>query len=651
MTTESVVIEFECGSLTSISSGSPLTSGTHLPSDRKIWDSLKDNRTSEQRMFDSHCTFQPTLIATKNRLKVYNAASSVRKDYVKRDNCTIQNYVRQYQGGNLGTIGRDKLNGLPDYTLKSENNWTPSGDLIEGITDHYALYSLVDNFNVNLDEAASVLLAGAAENNVTVECQNVENLKAVEDNGSFFKLRSDAMTDFDEVLEEIRNYAMESKKISQDNNERKLSTGLSLDFADLIFTLEKIELAASPDKSGAYQVITEEYLKIPPIMSVQDSELTEHDDSNDVASLDNSSEEFKMVTEEVEQTIKTERITAGKKSIAKLSNLSSPASYEKCLLFMKTARNKRDEANQINKSLEMRHYDPVCEKKRRATDGLDYWVERDFHFPTDIRKSTKGKTFRNISSKSPEKIDPIKRCNPAASLVRTSTPWVNSYRAGGSTISSVPRVRSFASTYVKASPCNLSISPPDTSVTPIRSKLSISTPNSSDSIPSATSEAGTPSKNEINNHLNILSHITPNAKSSPIPANSSFHVHHDCLEDPYSPDASYIIESVSKMYFQKDTNIHPIYIPEILTEKLSGLREEKSRSITKKASNTQCAMKLSTPAQKKQSESGLAEARRSGGICKIHQKLVDKYQDILGIDLAVFDGTLGSFKTLIPLKP
>ena len=82
---------------------------------------------------------------------------------------------------------------------------------------------------------------------------------------------------------------------------------------------------------------------------------------------------------------------------------------------------------------------------------------------------------------------------------------------------------------------------------------------------------------------------------------------------------------------------------------LKNITEDKKKLLPKKTENKN--LPLSRPQHNCHPDLGPEIPRnKTSGIRKSHKKLIEKYQNILGIDLKLFDGSIETFKSTISLK-
>ena len=330
------------------------------------------------------------------------------------------------------------------------------------------------------------------------------------------------------------------------------------------------------------------------------------------------------------------------------NDFRSQAGIDKCLAHLRRGKEKRIVANQLSKSLELRYYEPITGSPSTAKDDLDTLAINGFRFPSELRSALKLgdeslQTHRSKPERSPNHRLSINEVAPVASInsaISSTDPptvlWVKSFRSPsvkndisfGSASSSGPqRPRDSFTSNIPIRRAS-SISFRDTSLTP--SKISRTAKGSHD--------ADTPTTLPV-----PLSGTA--AFFAPVgvdPTESSA----DCFDD----GGCLARTEVSEVGNVKQDSPSPVS----LSSEKSGQSECESTSTKEstgleKKSEENSGRSIESSNRGKPVESA-SDVQRKSIPRKTHQKLIDKYQSVLGIDVDHFDGSADTFKTLVDLK-
>lgn len=314
------------------------------------------------------------------------------------------------------------------------------------------------------------------------------------------------------------------------------------------------------------------------------------------------------------------------------NDFKSQSDIEKCLAHLRRGKEKREEDNQINKSMEMRYYEPVTgnTSNNAREAGLDSLSKNVFKFPSDIRNSLKGtkgvnKSHHILPDRSPNhqlpnnEVDPLVTYDSAIPSTDPSTVlWVKSFRAVPPRKTSV----SFGSTFSPGPRDSFSKSTRRTSATTEKRPSSAAIIRSYNK----PSPAGADSDAQANRKKSISKPTTNTDASSPgvITADTS-------VQASPSP----LSHSSEKSQQSRGASV--------------SSHGSKTKQRTKPTVLTASTRRDESPKRGRDSPRDNA-AQRNPSVRKIHQKLIDKYQTVLGIDVNNFDGSADTFKTLIDLK-
>jgi hypothetical protein len=330
------------------------------------------------------------------------------------------------------------------------------------------------------------------------------------------------------------------------------------------------------------------------------------------------------------------------------NDFRTQAGIDKCLAHLRRGKEKRIVDNQLSKSLEMRFYEPITGSPVTAKDDLDTLAKNGFRFPSDIRNSLKIgneslQTHRVKAARSPNhrlssnEVAPVASINSAIPSTDPSTVlWVKSFRSPssksnfsfGSTSSSGPQRQrdSFTSNIPirRAS----SISFRDTGLTPSKISRTAKAPHGNDTqitAPAPVSGAA--------------------AFFAPVgvdPTESSADCFDDggCLARTEASEAGDIKQdspSPVSLFSEKSEQSE---CESTSTKESTGL----DKMIEGNSGPSIESLNRGKPVE------SASEIQKKTIPRKTHQKLIDKYQSVLGIDVDHFDGTADTFKTLVDLK-
>jgi hypothetical protein len=326
------------------------------------------------------------------------------------------------------------------------------------------------------------------------------------------------------------------------------------------------------------------------------------------------------------------------------NDFKSQSDIEKCLAHLRRGKEKREEDNQINKSMEMRYYEPVADNatKNGKDVGLDHLSKNIFKFPSDIRNNMKGtkesnKSHHILPERSPNHLLPNNEVEPIVtydSAIPSTDPstvlWVKSFRAVparktsigfGSTFSPEPR-ESFSKSTRKTSATTEKRRSPSAIIRSYNKPSPVVA--NSDEPAAATRKKSVISK----------------------PASSS------TKSDVVTPDTT-VQASPSPLSHSSEKSQQSGKSHQSEKSQQSGKSLQSQSSRTKQKAQptivTTATRRDESPKRGRESPGDNA-AQRNPSVRKIHQKLIDKYQTVLGIDVERFDGSADTFKTLIDLK-
>lgn len=627
---------------------------------------LKDSRSSEQRLFESHCTFQPILAASKNRAKVYTAAaSSLERCLSKRHNITVQNYILSYELKNPGTMHDE--DGATFASYKHDLNIVEDNCEKKILNNSDDSYQTAPNHIRSLDSQEEGIkqhvISSRVENSEKFSCDIIDIEEKQEDKLAKITRGVTSLSERKDnhiptVLEVGIGLSCENNSDRNYTKSSSLVRSLATYYRQLTDAGEHADRADSNCDEDNNKLITS------PMNLPKDSKNNEGSDkfcAGTPSDMDLKSE------------IKIEKRPS--------KSLKVPPGYEKSVLFLKKARAKREEENRIKKSLEMRHYDPTNDIELKVVpkvnDGdLDSLAEGSFRFPTDIRENEKRnllsmKSNRTLCERSTmdnlsfDEIEPFVLYNSAIpSIDPMIVSWVKSFRSSSPVKKSFsPVARTFDQNNIILHSDESALSLIATDLDPSNSSnyINISNGNNIYRDDKETSGNGNNESDILYTPLKYNKHITNNYHNSGthhgglsnINENSSFH--HDVSYVTSSSDLMHFsnICSNSKNNVSNRNRTFPNRKHEIQPSEMVNSKEKGRDNLRGNYSyeNEESPNYLFSPPCKQGSEPGpeilMKKAQR---ISRSHQKLLEKYQSILGIDLDVFDGSVKTFKTVTALK-
>ena len=633
---------------------------------------LKDTRSSEQRLYESHCTFQPILAASKNRVKVYTAAaSSLERCSSKRHNITIQNYILCYELKNPGTMhDEDRATSLNYEHGLNQGEGIYVGKIPNSSDDSY---ETAPNHNCSVDSKEEGIklhvLSSEMENKGKISCdiadigERQENkLANIAEGLALLSERED--DHIPTVLEVGRDLSCE---INSDRNYTKSSSlvkSLATYYRQLSNAGQHTDRANNNNDENNNELIT------VPMKSLKDSK---NDDGYD---------EFAAATP-YNKNLKSD----AKRRERPRKSLQMPSGYEKSILFLQKARLKREEENHVKKSLEMRHYDSNNDIELRIIskgkeDDLDSLIESSFRFPTDIRDYQKRnllsmKSNRLLCEKSSidnlsfDEIEPFVHYDSAIpSIDPMIVSWVKSFRSSSPAKKVIkPLSRTFDQNNIIIHSNESALLLTATNATDLDPSISSNYVNNSNNdnldcderkiIGSSNNENNilyTPLKDDKYINSNNYSSETCHSGLSNIKENSSFH--NDGAYVTSSSDLLHFstISSNSKNNVSNRTRTFPTKKKQIQPQGSMTNYNEKGRDYLigdNLYENNVSPNYFFSPPCKQESALGPGPEnpmKKTQRISRSHQKLLEKYQSILGIDLDAFDGSVETFKTVTALK-
>ena len=616
---------------------------------------MKDTRSSEQRFIDANCTFHPVLV-TKRREKLTTAASIRLGDTIWRQSSTVQAYIRDYHDRHPNKVSSrddaatmtDECNIIPEslHEIRDDKH-----NKVALAIDEILVCEVVDNGDAPSDtietlryskehvqvpgddgSPAETIIVNIPEDNSN--CQEIEVL---------IQPLNDTSKQYSEFAASVENLVV--NKEDRSPNYTKSSSvvkSLALYFKQLTESEDKLSTSLNVTAFGDTAIHQELYSTPSQKSSSSGGKSSEFSTESDIIS---EFGDWRTTGDEIK--------ISSRKSKEGDGNLSKPASYDKSLLFLKRARENREEVNRINKSLEMRHYvskpaesNKIPSKSKRHED-LDFLADNNFQFATDIRNNLKSfspgvKSYRDRPERSPthnlclQEIEPILRYNSDMPSTDASTVlWVHSFRTATPIKSLARSTRSMKSTNSDKA-----------NDTYMRSKLKRST------APASTRDKNIHTQNDIFPHTNSYTFSEAcNDESSPIPPNSSFYVdealYQDNLDRLNFTDLSIdskLDDNIDTIDTTTDTNVIIQNTDSTVCTTAENGRK-KSNYLSMKNIATGATSEKSMKSEKSMS------SEKSVGVRKSHQKLLDKYQSILEIDLIAFKGNVETFKSRVVLKP
>ena len=617
---------------------------------------LKDTRSSEQRLYESYCTFQPILAASKNRVNVYTAAaSSLERCSSKRHNITIQNYILGYELKNPGTMHDEDRASFLNY----EHDLNQGEDIYLGKIPNSSndSYETAPNHNCSVD---------SKEEGIKLHVLSSE----IENKG---KISYD-IADIEERQEDKLANIAEGLALLSEGEDDHIPTVLEVG----------IDLSCENNSDRNYTK-SSSLVKSLATYYRQLSKAGQRTDRDNNNNDENNNELITVPMKSLKDSMNL-KSDAKREEIPRKS-LQMPSGYEKSILFLKKARLKREEENRVKKSLEMRHYDPnndielkVVSKEKE--DDLDSLIVRSFRFPTDIRDHQKRnllsmKSNRLLCEKSSidnlsfDEIEPFVHYDSAIpSIDPMIVSWVKSFRSSSPVKNVIkPLSQTFDQNNIIIHSDESALSLIATNVIDLDPSISLNYVNSSDNdnldcderkiIGNSNNESTiiyTPLKDDKYINSNNYSSETYHSGLSSIKENSSFH--NDGAYVTSSSDLLLFstINSNSKNNVSNRNRTFPTKKNQIQPQGKMANSNEKGRDYLVGGNLYEKNVSPNyfySPPCKQESAPGPGpdnQMKKTQRISRSHQKLLEKYQSILGIDLDAFDGSIKTFKTVTALK-